>query len=197
MVQTLWKGSAPLTAAGLLLIAALAAALTGLAIDPRIVTGAPVWLKPAKFAVSNAIYLFTLAWIFTLIPEWTRTRRLVGWTTAVILVMETAIIGLQAFRGTTSHFNVATVLDGILFGVMGVGILVWTQATIVVAVVHVLGRARVGHSDHAVATTTEDVAEDICPLVGGVALLVLAGRHATRLLGQTWREAALLRQPRR
>ena len=134
MVQTLWKGSAPLTAAGLLMIAALAAAVVGLAIDPRIVTGAPVWLKPAKFAVSNAIYMFTLAWIFTLIPEWTRTRRLVGWTTAVILVLETAIIGLQAFRGTTSHFNVATVLDGILFGVMGVGILVWTLATIVVAV---------------------------------------------------------------
>ena len=95
MVQTLWKGSAPLTAAGLLMIAALAAAVVGLAIDPRIVTGAPVWLKPAKFAVSNAIYMFTLAWIFTLIPEWTRTRRLVGWTTAVILVMETAIIGLM------------------------------------------------------------------------------------------------------
>ena len=134
MVHTLWKGSAPLTAAGLLMIAALAAALTGLAIDPRIVTGAPVWLKPAKFAVSNAIYMVTLAWIFTLLPEWTRTRRLVGWTTAVILVLETAIIGLQAFRGTTSHFNVATVVDGILFGVMGVGILVWTMATIVVAV---------------------------------------------------------------
>src|SRR5688500_16440418 len=115
------------------MIAALAASVIGLAIDPRIVTGAPVWLKPAKFAVSNAIYMFTLAWIFTVIPEWTWTRRLVGWTTAVILVMETAIIGLQAFRGTTSHFNVATLFDGILFGVMGVGILVWTLSTIVVA----------------------------------------------------------------
>src|SRR5688500_10726557 len=115
------------------MIAALAASVIGLVIDPRIVTGAPVWLKPAKFAVSNAIYMFTLAWIFTLLPEWTRTRRLVGWTTAVILVLETAIIGLQAFRGTTSHFNVATLVDGILFGVVGGGVLVWTLATIVVA----------------------------------------------------------------
>ena len=134
MLQTLWRGSAPLTAAGLLMVAALAAAVIGLAIDPRIVTGAPVWLKPAKFAVSNAVYMFTLAWIFTVIPEWTRTRRLVGWITAVILVLETAIIGLQAYRGTTSHFNVATLFDGLLFGVMGVGILVWTLSTIVVAV---------------------------------------------------------------
>jgi len=134
VVQTLWKGSAPLTTAGLLMIAALAAAVVGMAIDPRIVTGAPVWLKPAKFAVSNAIYMFTLAWIFTVIPEWTRTRRLVGWITAVILVLETGIIGLQAYRGATSHFNVATLFDGILFGVMGVAILVWTLSTIVVAV---------------------------------------------------------------
>jgi len=134
VLQTLWKGSAPLTAAGLLMIAVLAAAVIGLAIDPRIVTGAPVWLKPAKFAASIAIYTLTLAWIFSLIPAWTRTCRIVGWTTAVTLVLEMVIIGLQAFRGTTSHFNVATLFDGILFGVMGVGILVWTLSTIVVAV---------------------------------------------------------------
>src|SRR5687767_4216277 len=108
VLQTLWKGSAPLTAAGLLMIAVLAAAVIGLAIDPRIVTGAPVWLKPAKFAASIAIYTLTLAWIFSLIPAWTRTCRIVGWTTAVTLVLEMVIIGLQAFRGTTSHFNVAT-----------------------------------------------------------------------------------------
>ena len=44
------EGSAPLTAAGLLMLAVLAVSLVGLAVDPRIVTGAPVWLKPAKFA---------------------------------------------------------------------------------------------------------------------------------------------------
>ena len=134
MLQTLWKGSAPLTAAGLLMIAVLAAAVIGLAIDPRIVTGAPVWLKPAKFAASIAIYTLTLAWIFSLIPAWTRTCRIVGWTTAVTLVLEMVIIGLQAFRGTTSHFNVATLVDGILFGVMGAAIVVQTLSTVAVAV---------------------------------------------------------------
>src|SRR4051812_42726962 len=104
MLNRFWKGSAPLTATGLVMVMALAGAVVGLAADPRIITGVPAWLKPAKFALSIAIYSFTLAWIFSLIPEWTRTRRTVGWTTAVVLVLEMAIISLQAARGTTSHF---------------------------------------------------------------------------------------------
>ena len=134
MLQTLWKGSAPLTATGLLMLAALLVALAGLTLDPRIVTGAPAWLKPAKFAVSIAIYTFTLAWVFTRIPEWARTRRTVGWMTAVAMIVEIVIIDLQAFRGTTSHFNVATALDGVLFGIMGLAIVAQTLSSIAVAV---------------------------------------------------------------
>jgi len=44
------------------------------------------------------------------------------------------IIGFQAARGTTSHFNVGTRFDGLLFIVMGVAILVQTFSTIAVAV---------------------------------------------------------------
>src|SRR5687767_10359355 len=75
MVSRFWKGSAPLTATGLLMLIVLTGAVAGLAVDPRVITGAPAWLKPAKFAASIAIYTFTLAWIFSLIPEWTRTGR--------------------------------------------------------------------------------------------------------------------------
>jgi hypothetical protein len=114
---------------------ALAASLIGLLVDPRMITGAPAWLKPAKFAVSTAIYMLTLAWIFTRLPEWPRTRTVVGWTTAVILVLEVAIIDTQAWRGTTSHFNVGTVLDRGLFAIMGLAIAVQTLSSIGVAVV--------------------------------------------------------------
>ena len=134
MLRTFWKGSAPLTVTGLLMLAALAGTVIGLAVDPRVITGAPAWLKPTKFAVSIAIYTFTLAWIFSLIPQWTRTRRLVGWMTAVTMVLEMALISLQAFRGTTSHFNVSTVFDGIVFGVMGAAIVIQTLSTVAVAV---------------------------------------------------------------
>jgi hypothetical protein len=134
MWDRLWRGSAPLTAIGVVMMLVLAATLVGLAVDPRMITGVPAWLKPAKFAVSIAIYTFTLAWMFSLIPAWTRTRRVIGWMTAVTMVLEMAIIAVQAFRGTTSHFNVGTLLDGVLFSVMGGAILVQTLSTIAVAV---------------------------------------------------------------
>ena len=91
----------------------------GLLLDPRIITGAPAWLKPLKFAVSTAIYAFTLAWVFTYLPDWPRTRRIVGAGTAAAFVLEVAMIGGQAWRGTTSHFNVATPFDAAVFGVHG------------------------------------------------------------------------------
>ena len=134
VMSRLWSASAPLTAAGLLMLGVLVISLVGLVVDPRIVTGAPVWLKPAKFAISTAIYMLTLAWVFTLLPEWPRTRRVVGWLTAVVMVLEVAIIDVQAWRGTTSHFNVGTILDGVLFTIMGLAIVVQTVTSIAVAV---------------------------------------------------------------
>ena len=103
-------------------------------VDPRIITGAPAWLKPFKFAISTAIYSLTLAWIFGWLSDWPRVRRVVGWTTAIVFVLEVAIIDAQAWRGTTSHFNVSTPLDAVLFFVMGGAILLQTLVSVAVAV---------------------------------------------------------------
>jgi hypothetical protein len=111
---------------------AACAAIAGLLIDPRIITDAPAWLKPAKFAVSIAIYVFTLAWAFTLIPGWRKTRLVVGWATAFAMVLEFVIIALQAYRGTTSHFNFSTPLNSVLFVIMGVAIVAQTFISITV-----------------------------------------------------------------
>lgn len=134
LTARLWRSDAALTATGLLMLGALAGSAAGLWFDPRLVTGAPAWLKPAKFAASIAIYAFTVAWIFTYLPDWRRVRRLVGWTTAVVLVLELVIIDIQAWRGTISHFNLATPLDATLFGVMGAGITLQTAMTVLLAV---------------------------------------------------------------
>ncbi len=133
-VQRLWHASPELIATAAVMLIVLAGALVGLAADPTTIIGAPAWLKPAKFAVSITIYSVTLAWIFTFIPEWTRTRRTIGWITALTMVLEIAIIGGQAWRGTTSHFNVGTTLDAALFSVMGLAIVVQTLSSIAVAV---------------------------------------------------------------
>jgi hypothetical protein len=130
----LWKSDARLTALGVVMIALLAATGVALVLDPRQITGAPAWLKPAKFAVSIAIYALTLAWVFTYLPDWPRTRRVVSWITTVTLLLEIVIIDVQAWRGTTSHFNVGTLMDGILFTIMGLAILVQTFAAIALAV---------------------------------------------------------------
>jgi hypothetical protein len=106
----------------------------GIVFDPRQITGAPAWLKPAKFAASTAIYSLTLAWIFSYLPAWTRTRHLVGRLTALTFLLEVAIIGWQAWRGTTSHFNIATPLDTTLCAVMGTAIVIQTIASAAVAV---------------------------------------------------------------
>ncbi len=133
-LRRLWTSNAPLTAAGLLMVAALAAFLAGLWLDPRVITGAPAWLKPAKFAASTAIFMFTLAWMFSYLPGWPRLRRTVGWIAAATLVLEVGLIALQAWRGTTSHFNVGTPLDAAVFAVMGAGILVQTASSVAVTV---------------------------------------------------------------
>jgi hypothetical protein len=118
----------------MLMLAAAAASLVGVLVDPRAITGAPAWLKPFKFAISTAVYSFTLAWIFTLLTDWPRMRRIVGWTTAIVFVLEVAIIDMQAWRGTTSHFNTSTPLDTVLFAVMGSAIAIQTLISVATAV---------------------------------------------------------------
>jgi hypothetical protein len=130
----LWNTDAALTGASMLMVAALAFAVGGLVLDPRTITGMPAWMKPAKFAISIAIFMLTLAWIFTYLPSWTTTRWIVGRGTAAILVVEVLIIDVQAWRGTTSHFNVSTPLDAILFNVMGSAIGIQTLLTIATAI---------------------------------------------------------------
>ncbi len=115
----LWRTDPVLVGTGLFLAALTVPFGLGLLLDPRIITGAPAWLKPLKFAVSTAIYAFTLAWVFTFLPDWPRLRRIVGAGTAAAFVLEVAMIGGQAWRGTTSHFNVATPFDAAVFAVMG------------------------------------------------------------------------------
>jgi hypothetical protein len=113
----------------------LGGSLAGIAVDARVITGAPAWFKPAKFSASVAIYCATLAWILTLLPAERGLRR-VGHLIAILLILEVALIVLQVVRGTSSHFNVATPFDTGVFQLMGLMI-----ATVMVATMYVLWRA--------------------------------------------------------
>jgi hypothetical protein len=134
LLRSIWAAHPLLTGTGVLLLLLAVPSAAGIWLDSRTITGAPAWLKPTKFAVSTGIYSLTLAWVLTWLPGWRRIRRAVGSTTACVMVFEVAIIDLQAWRGTASHFNVGTPFDAALFGMMGLAIVTQTATTVAVAV---------------------------------------------------------------
>ena len=95
----------------------------GTLIDDRVVTGVNIWLKPAKFALSISIYLFTMAWFFGELkskPRWLLV------TIAVIICLsmsyEQVAITMQAARETTSHYHNESNFGAIVFALMGLGV---------------------------------------------------------------------------
>src|SRR5215470_2121584 len=85
-IKKAWLNSPPLTATAGLMLLAFAGSLAGIALDDRIITGAPAWLKPAKFAISTAIFCGTLAWLYRYISVWPLFVRAMGWVVSVVLV---------------------------------------------------------------------------------------------------------------
>lgn len=132
LLGRVWRAKRSLAALGFLMVALTVTAGIGLLVDDRVVTGAPVWMKPAKFAVSIAIYSFTLVWLLGYVRGRERLVRVVSVVTAVALFVEIFVIVLQAARGTTSHFNFATSFDAVLWVVMGAAIVpVWVMGALV------------------------------------------------------------------
>lgn len=99
--------------------AALVIALVGLIVDPTVLTGAPAWMKPAKFAFSIAVYLLTLRWILSYVRGHDRLLAVLSSVITVALVAEIALVEMQVLRGTTSHYNEATDFDAAVFYAMG------------------------------------------------------------------------------
>jgi hypothetical protein len=129
LMKKLWKQSRSLTATTLLMLIALIAAVTGMTLDPRTIGGVSAWMKPAKFAISTALFCATVAWTLGYLDP-SRGLKRIGQILSAALTLEIALIYLQAYRGTTSHFNLSTPLNGAIFGAMGLGIAVIWIATV-------------------------------------------------------------------
>jgi hypothetical protein len=111
-----------LTVLGFVMAADLVFTSVGLVVDHRVITGVPAWLKPAKFALSTMIAGWSFAFCIASLRAWPRLAGALDWILALALAIEIALIDMQAARGTTSHFNLATRFDSAVFGVMGVSI---------------------------------------------------------------------------
>jgi hypothetical protein len=126
LLGELYRRDRVLAVLGWLHLAALAVVLLVAPFDARTVLGLNPWVKPAKFLVSIAAYVWTLAWFTRYVSSYRRTVRFVSWGTSLVFVGEMACIITQAARGKTSHFNIGSPFDAAVFSVMGLLIAVNT-----------------------------------------------------------------------
>lgn len=119
----------------LLVLAVPVAAMVTL--DPATLpNGASPWVKPVKFLASVGLFALTAAWFFGYVRPDRRGSRLMKRTVAVLLVsgsFELFWILWQAAHGVDSHFNTATAVDAVMFGLMGLFALLLTGTTLPLA----------------------------------------------------------------
>lgn len=101
-------------------------------LDNRVLMGVNVWLKPAKFAISIGIFLWTMAWFVGYLAE-NSTKTIAVWLMTITMIIEMVCIAGQAGRGVLSHFNIQTPMDGAIFSIMGIAIGINTVAVGMVA----------------------------------------------------------------
>jgi hypothetical protein len=97
--------------------------LAALAFEAQPVLGLHPALKPLKFSLSIALFLFSVAALFPYLSTPRLVRRRLEGVLLGTMVLEIVVIGGQALRGTTSHFNTSTWINGVGWMVMGLAIL--------------------------------------------------------------------------
>jgi len=94
------------------------------ALDPRLLeSGINVWVKPAKFLSSVAIFALTIAWFFGYVRPERRRSLLMRGTVALLLfsgTFELVWITWQGANGLESHFNFDTLVYRRMFNLMGI-----------------------------------------------------------------------------
>jgi hypothetical protein len=103
----------------------LVLSLAAMPFDGRKILGLNPWVKPVKFDVSVILFLMTIAvFLWALGDGWETSKAWIGWGIGVSMIVEDTVIALQSLRGVRSHMNFTSPLNGALFGVMGVAILI-------------------------------------------------------------------------
>lgn len=128
-----WHRPLTLNAALMLALALFSAA--GMVVDDRQIMGESVWMKPAKFSFSFAVYGLTLAWLLSRLTRARRTGWWMGTVFAVAGLIDVGAVAYAAAHGTFSHFNDSTddVADTV-HAAFGIGVMPLLATTLVVAV---------------------------------------------------------------
>lgn len=106
--------------------------------DSRILNDAPIWAKSIKFSSALAIHFLTLLLLSQQLERKRRsgpTLTFFAYVAVASMLFEIIYISIQASRGRQSHFNHATHLEDILYGVMGIGALFLVIASFILGVI--------------------------------------------------------------
>ncbi len=103
--------------------------------DDTQLLGVSRWVKPMKFFLSVALMVWTMGWLLHYLDA-KKKIRFISWVIVVSMFIENAVIMLQSARGQQSHYNVTSALNGILFSIMGVFILIFTLGIIYAIVLY-------------------------------------------------------------
>ena len=94
-------------------------------VDDKQILNVNRWLKPMKFYFSVGLMILTMGWLLHYLNDTKKIKRFT-WLLIISMFFENGLIILQAIRGTTSHFNASTIVDGMIFNFMGIFILIFT-----------------------------------------------------------------------
>jgi hypothetical protein len=119
----MWSFNKALAISALLYLVVLPIYLVAAIFDQQLVTNAPAFIKPLKFIISVGIYVVTFYWLLTLVQGRQRWVQIAADVTAIGLLIEMALITMQALRGIASHFNNTTPMDAGIFSIMGITIM--------------------------------------------------------------------------
>lgn len=125
-----------LSAAGIAMALLIVPTLLAYAIDTRLFNGDNVWLKPLKFEISIAIYLFSFALLLPLTGEaFQRSRlgRFTVWPVIGLLFFELVYIAWRASRGEASHYNQGSPTAIAFYAAMGIAAVLFTAASGILA----------------------------------------------------------------
>lgn len=118
---------------GLFNLAVAIACLILMPFEETQLLGVNRWLKPFKFYASVGIMVLTMGWLLYYLRS-AKKIKLYSWLIFISMFFENGLIITQAIRNTTSHFNITSSLNGIIFQAMGFFIVVFTVTIILVCV---------------------------------------------------------------
>lgn len=135
-VETLPARPVPFATLTAVSLALLGVALAWGLVDTRLLEGVPVWMKPAKFALSFVVHFGTLALIAGRLSPAVRDGRAVALVAAAMgaaFLGEIGYMTVQAAQAEASHFNTGTTFHAVMFQLMGLGALVLVVGPVLLA----------------------------------------------------------------